>query len=135
MFALPGDAPGQSARSLLRRVELPVYEGWSCRAHSLPLADDTIRGRRKFFEQSGIEGLAGFDAGGSASYPTARQEHDLKAWASAAPPRSTGRTGVFIKREFGLVQESRSGLIALLHRLGLAYHKPDAIPRKRAARR
>jgi hypothetical protein len=26
--------------------------------------------------------------------------------------------------------ESRSGLIALLHRLGLEYHKPNAIPRK-----
>ncbi|MGZ8387660.1 MAG: hypothetical protein ACXW3R_05445, partial [Rhodoplanes sp.] len=26
--------------------------------------------------------------------------------------------------------ESRSGLIALLHRLGLAYHKPNVIPRK-----
>ena len=26
--------------------------------------------------------------------------------------------------------EGRSGLIALLHRLGLEYHKPNVIPRK-----
>src|SRR6202789_4223607 len=30
----------------------------------------------------------------------------------------------------GLVYESRSGLIALLHRLGLEYHKPEIISRK-----
>src|SRR5271170_4583605 len=35
-----------------------------------------------------------------------------------------------IEQEFGLVYESRSGLIALLHRLGLEYHKPNVIPTK-----
>ena len=34
------------------------------------------------------------------------------------------------KAAFRLVYESRSGLIALLHRLGLDYHKPNVIPRK-----
>jgi len=36
----------------------------------------------------------------------------------------------WIEQEFGLVYESRSGLIALLHRLGLEYHKPEVISRK-----
>src|SRR6202021_1975654 len=31
---------------------------------------------------------------------------------------------------FGLVYENPSGLIALLHRLGLEYHKPEVISRK-----
>jgi hypothetical protein len=44
--------------------------------------------------------------------------------------RSTRQIGAWIETEFGLVYESRSGLIALLHRLGLEYHKPDTIPRK-----
>ena len=35
-----------------------------------------------------------------------------------------------INREFSHVYESRSGLIALSHRLDLEYHKPDVIPRK-----
>ena len=99
-------------------------------AHALLLDDDTIRGWRKLFEQRGIEGLASFDVGGSASYLTAKQEDDLKTWRGAALPRSTLQIGAWIKQEFGLVYESRSGLIALLHRLGLEYHKPDAIPRK-----
>ncbi len=50
--------------------------------------------------------------------------------SSAALPRSSRRIGAWIEKEFGLVYESRSGLIALLHRLGLEYHKPDVIPRK-----
>src|ERR1019366_3854308 len=77
-----------------------------------------------------IEGLTSFDVGGSASYLTAKQEDDLKAWVGAALPRSTRQIGAWIETEFGLVYESRSGLVALLHRLGLEYHKPDVIPRK-----
>ena len=45
-------------------------------------------------------------------------------------PRTTREVGAWIEKEFGAVYESRSGLIALLHRLGLEYHKPDVIPRK-----
>jgi hypothetical protein len=45
-------------------------------------------------------------------------------------PPSTRQVGAFIAQEFGLVYESRSGLVALLHRLGLEYHKPQVIPRK-----
>ena len=45
-------------------------------------------------------------------------------------PRSTRQVGAYIEREFGIVYESRSGLIALLHRLGLEYSKPETIGRK-----
>jgi transposase len=46
----------------------------------------------------------------------------LKAWVGAALPRSTRQIGAWIETEFGLVYESRSGLVALLHRLGLGHH-------------
>jgi transposase len=68
--------------------------------------------------------------GGSAGFLSSAQEDALKAFVSATLPRTTHQVGAFIVREFGLVYESRSGLIALLHRLGLEYHKPDVIPRK-----
>ena len=58
---------------------------------------------------------------------SAAQEDNLKAWVAASLPRSTRQVGAWIEQEFGLVYESRSGLIALLHRLGLAYHKPNVI--------
>jgi hypothetical protein len=77
---------------------------------------------------TGIEGITSFDVGGSASYLSVRQEDDLKAWVGAAPPRSTRQIGSLVEKEFGLVYESRSGLIALLHRLGLECHEPRVIP-------
>jgi len=132
LTALARDA--SSPCRVTRRANALVLldDGWSCQqvANAFLLDDDTIRGWRKLFEQRGIEGLTSFDVGGSTSYLSAKQEDDLKAWAGAALPRSTRQIGAWIEKEFGLVYESRSGLIALLHRLGLEYHKPDVIPRK-----
>jgi transposase len=101
--------------------------GWSCQevADALLMNDDTIRGWHKLFEQRGIEGLTSFDVGGSAGFLSAAQEHALQAFVGTTPPRSTRQIGDFIEREFGLVYESRSGLIALLHRLELEYHQPE----------
>ena len=125
---------GSSPCRVSRRANALVLldKGWSCQqvADALLLDDDTIRGWRKLFEQRGIEGVTSFDVGGSASYLSVKQEDDLKAWVGAALPRSTRQIGAWIEKEFGLVYESRSGLVALLHRLGLEYHKPSVIPRK-----
>ncbi len=106
--------------------------GWSCQevAAALLMDDDTIRGWHKLFEQRGIEGLTSFDMGGSAGFLSTAQEDALKAHVGATLPRSTRQVGAWIEQEFGLVYESRSGLIALLHRLGLEYHKPNVIPNK-----
>jgi transposase len=132
LIALARD--GSAASRLTRRANALVLldDGWSCQevADALLLNDDTIRNWHKLFEQRGIEGLTSFDMGGSASFLTAAQEDALKAFVGATLPRSTRQVGAFIAREFGLVYESRSGLIALLHRLGLEYHKPDVVARK-----
>jgi hypothetical protein len=58
------------------------------------------------------------------------REDDLKAWVGASLPRTTRQVGAWIEQHFGFVYESRSGLIALLDRLGLDYHKPNVSPRK-----
>jgi hypothetical protein len=44
------------------------------------------------------------------------REDDLKAWVGANLPRTTRQVGAWIEQHFDLVYESRSGLIALLHR-------------------
>jgi len=125
---------GSSISRVTRRANALVLldAGWSASdvAKALLLDDDTIRGWRKLYEQRGIEGLTSFDMGGSTSYLSASQEDVLKTWVSATLPRSTRPIGAFIEKELGLVYESRSGLIALLHRLGFDYHKPQVIPRK-----
>ena len=58
------------------------------------------------------------------------QQEKLKAWVAWALPRATRQIGAWVEKEFGLVYAGRSGLIALLNRLGLEYHKPEVIPRK-----
>jgi transposase len=54
------------------------------------------------------------------------QRGKLVGWVRAASPR---QIGAWIASEFGVEYESRSGLVALLHRLGLEYRKPEVIPR------
>ena len=130
LIALARD--GSIASRVTRRANALVLldEGMSCQevAHVLLYDDDTIRGWRKLFEQRGIEGITSFDVGGSASYLSVQQEDDLKAWVGAALPRSTRQIGAWIEKEFGLVYETRSGLIALLHRLGLEYSQARCHP-------
>jgi transposase len=76
------------------------------------------------------DGLGRFEAGGSLSRMSGADQDRLKAWVTAALPGSTRQIGAFIAAECGFSHESRSGLIALLHRLGLEYHKPEVIPRR-----
>ena len=125
---------GSAASRVTRRANALVLldGGWSCQevAAALLMDDDTIRGWHKLFEQRGIEGLTSFDMGGSAGFLSSGQEDALKAHVGATLPRSTRQVGAWIEQEFGLVYASRSGLIALLHRLGLEYHKPNVIPAK-----
>jgi len=97
---------------------------------ALLLDDDTVRRLHGLFIEDGLEGLTRFEAGGSACQMSGEQQEKLKAWVSATLPRSTRQVGAWIEKEFGLVYAGRSGLIALLHRLGLEYHKPEVIPRK-----
>ncbi|MGH7120598.1 MAG: IS630 family transposase [Acetobacteraceae bacterium] len=58
------------------------------------------------------------------------QQDKLKAWIAATLPRTTREVGAWIERECGIEYEARSGLIALLHRLGMEHRKPKAVSRK-----
>jgi transposase len=132
LIALARD--GSVAHRLGRRANALVLldDGLSCEAVAklLFVDDDTIRCWRQLYEEDGLEGLTRFEAGGSACQLSGEQQETLKAWVHATLPRTTREVGAWIEKEFGTVYESRSGLIALLHRLGLEYHKPDVIPRK-----
>ena len=125
---------GLAAHRLARRANALVLldDGMSCEAIAkvLLLDDDTIRTWYRLYEEDGIEGLTNFSYGGSACQLSGEQQEKLKAWVATALPRTTRQVGAWIENEFGVVYEGRSGLIALLHRLGLEYHKPNVIPRK-----
>jgi transposase len=137
LIALARD--GSAAHRLARRANALVLldDGWSCErvAVALLLDDDTIRRWHGLFDSEGLEGLTRFEAGGGASRLLQAQEEQLKAWIAAALPRSTREVGAYIEQAFGVVYESRAGLVALLHRLGLEYHKPEVIGRKLDAKK
>ena len=58
------------------------------------------------------------------------QQDKLKAWIAETLPRTTRAVGAWIAVEYGIEYQTRSGLIALLHRLGMEHRKPKAISRK-----
>src|SRR5208283_1626764 len=124
---------GLAEHRVARRANaiLLLDKGWSCEkvAEALLLDDDTVREWRDLFATSGVEGLSRFELGGGASFLSEAQEAQLKAWIVETLPRTTRVIGTFIRREFGVEYESRSGLIKLLHRLGLEYQKPEVIGR------
>jgi transposase len=130
---------GSAAHRLTRRANamLLLDDGLSCEevAKVLYLDDDTVRGWTKLYGEGGVTGLMRFESGGGASRLSQAREEALKAWIAATLPRSSRQVGAYIEQEFGVVYESRAGLIALLHRLGLEYHKPEVIGRKLDAKK
>ena len=125
---------GSVAHRLGRRANalLLLDDGMSCDAvgRVLFLDDDTIRSWYRLYEQDGLDGLAGFHSGGSAPRLSQAQQDQLSAWISATLPRNTRTVGAWIEAKFGIVYESRSGLVALLHRLGMQHRRPEEIARK-----
>lgn len=124
---------GLAAARVARRANAMVLldAGWSCQqvAAALLFDDDTIRGWHKLYETGGMAGLMRFEAGGSASFLSAAQEQAVKVYVEQALPPTARQIGAYIEQQFDIVFASRSGVIALLHRLGLAYHKPEVIGR------
>ena len=125
---------GSAAHRLGRRANalLLLDEGMSCEAVAkvLFLDDDTIRTWHRLYEEEGIEGLASFGYEGSACRLSQAQQDQLKAWISETLPRTTREIGAWIEQECGVEYQGRSGLIALLHRLGMEHRKPKALSRK-----
>jgi transposase len=125
---------GSPAHRLARRVNALVLldDGMSCEAIAkvLYLDADTIRTWYRLYEDEGMEGLAGFGHEASACRLSDEQQDKLKAWITETLPRTTREVGAWIETECGITHESRSGLIALLHRLGMEHRKPKAVSSK-----
>src|SRR5271156_5941878 len=125
---------GSAAHRLARRANALVLldDGMSCEAISkvLFLDNDTIRTWYQLYQEDGIEGLASFGHEGGTCRLAVEQQDKLKAWIGETLPRSTRAVGEWIARECGIEYQTRSGLIALLHRLGMEPRKPKAVSRK-----
>src|SRR5271168_159422 len=125
---------GSAAHRLARRANALVLldKGMSCQsvADVLLLDNDTILTWYQLYQEDGIDGLVNFGHEGGSCRLTVEQQDKLKAWIGETLPRSTRAVGAWIAREYGIEYQTRSGLIALLHRLGMEHRKPKAISRK-----
>jgi len=132
LIALARDGACPSRLTRRANALLLLDDGLSCKqvADVLYFDDDTIRRWYELFIIGGVDGLTHFDVGGSACQLSDEQLLQLKAWVIEKHPHTTREVGAYILHEFGICYESRSGLIHLLHRLGLVYRKPEIIPRK-----
>jgi transposase len=123
---------GLAEHRVARRANAIVLldQGWSCErvAAALLLDDDTVRNWHRAFERGGVSELKSFGHEGSSSRLSGEQESALSDWVDTHCPRSIREIAAFLKRTFGQ-SYSRSGLIALLHRLGFDHRKPEAMPR------
>jgi transposase len=129
-LARDGSVPHRLARRANALVLLD--QGMSCGdvAKMLFLDDDTIRSWYRLYQQDGFDGLVSFGYDGSACRLSDAQQSRLKSWIAETLPRSTREVGAWIEAECGISYESRSGLIALLHRLGMEHRKPKAVSSK-----
>ncbi len=93
----------------------------SCEAF---LDDDTIRTWHRLYQEDGVEGLAGFGHEGSACRSSDEQQDKLAAWITETLPPTPREVRAWIETECSITYESHSGLIALLHRLGMEHRKP-----------
>ena len=125
---------GSAAHRLARRANalLLLDQGMSCSevAKVLFLDDDTIRSWYRLYQEDGFDGLATFGYDGSACRLSDQQQDKLKAWITETLPHTTSAVGAWVEKEFGIIYESRSGLVALLHRLGMEHRKPKAVSSK-----
>ena len=129
-LARDGSVPHRLARRANALVLLD--DGMSCEAVAsvLLLDDDTVRTWYRLYEEEGIEGLASFGYEGSTCRLSEAQQDKLKAWITETLPRTTREVGAWIETEYGIEYQGRSGLIALLHRLGMEHRKPKTVSRK-----
>ncbi len=114
---------------LARRARLD--QGMSCSDVGAALFLETTRfAWFRLYSEEGTEGLAGFGYEGRDGHLKARQRDQLKSWIAETLPRTTRHVGAWIEQEFGIVYQSRSGLVTLLHRLGMEHRKPQAVSQK-----
>ena len=129
LIALARD--GSAAHRLGRRANALVLldDGMSCSvvAKVLLLDDDTIRTWHRLYQDDGIEGLASFGHEGRTCRLSEAQQQQLVAWITETLPRSTREIGAWIERECDVSYEGRSGVIALLHRLGMEHRRPTPL--------
>lgn len=112
-----------------------LHDGWSFErvAQALLMDDSTIRDWWIEYRATGIEGLKRFQHQGGHRRMSMEQEAALAAWVKDTLPRSSVQVAQWLSDQMELRFDSRSAVIAVLHRLGFEHRKPEAAPAKAEA--
>ena len=132
LFALARDV--SAAHGVARRANAIILldKGMSCEAIAqvLLIDDDTVRRWHGVYVDGGLDCLTRSGHEGSECRLSEAQQTELKDWISATLPRTSREVGTYILARFGIAYQARSGLIKLLHRLGMAHRRPQTVARK-----
>lgn len=132
LLAIARDA--SAAHGLARRANAIILldRGMSCEevARVLLIDDDTVRNWHRLYQDDGLAGIARLGYEGSDCRLNEGQQTELKSWITETLPQSSREVGAFIAVKFDIDYQSRSGLITLLHRLGMEHRRPQSVARK-----
>lgn len=99
-------------------------------ARVLFLSKETIiRYEKTYLEEDGVESLCRLNYSGKPCELNGTQLEQVKSHVKKIHPESALPIIDFIQQSFG-VNYTRSGVVALLHRLGFSYKKPKQLPGK-----
>ncbi len=108
---------------------LLLDDGLSCAdvAKVLYLDDDTVRTWFKRYQAGGLDEMKVFDWKGRSGDLSREQMAELSARLGEQLMRDSGEVAAYIAARWGVVY-SPSGCVALLHRLGFEYKRPESLP-------
>ena len=108
---------------------LLLDDGWNCAkvAEALYLDDDTVRTWFKRYQAGGLDEMTVFDWKGRSGYLSRERLAELSARLGERLMRDSGEVAAYIAARWGVVY-GPSGCVALLHRLGFEYKRPESLP-------
>ena len=108
---------------------LLLDDGWNCAkvAEALYLDDDTVRTWFKRYQAGGLDEMTVFDWKGRSGDLSRERMAELSARPGERLMRDSGEVAAYIAARWGVVY-GPSGCVALLHRLGFEYKRPESLP-------
>ena len=105
--------------------------GWSYEkvANALLLDSGTIRRYYTIYIDGGKSALLTFNYSGKSCELTQDQLDQLKSYVEENTPSASSQVVDYVKENFG-IEYSIPAMIAILHRLGFVYKKPQLVPGK-----
>ena len=108
---------------------LLLDDGWNCAkvAEALYLDDDRVRTWFKRYQAGGLDEMKVFDWKGRSGDLSRERMAELSARLGERLMRDSGEVAAYIAARWGVVY-GHSGCMALLHRLGFEYRRPESLP-------